>query len=376
MVNRAVLQLLPLLALALAASGQDAVLDLQRAFRVSLPEGGPVALENADWAASKARVRGGAMVVDLRSTLQLKNSGLRRIRGLTLLVLAQEATPGGKASVTVPSLDIAPGELFPVRIDLRLMRPLAQGGAALAEVALDGVLFDDLTFFGPNRLNSRRAMLAWELEARRDRKALLSLLQQDGPERVREEMLVALSHQAGQSQMRVARSGRATNMAPAQSVPVAFLALPDAPVELLSGWMDVAGNEARSPRVEVRNASRKAVRFLEVAWLVEDAGGRRYPAGTLPSELRLPPGGKTELGRDVAMRFTRPGGAAAPIGALSGYLSSVEFEDGEVWVPAAAVLAEARRKGLLPASGELYRLAELYRRRGLEQLLTELRRLR
>jgi hypothetical protein len=32
-------------------------------------------------------------------------------------VLAQEVTPGGKASVAVPSLNVASGETFPVRVD-------------------------------------------------------------------------------------------------------------------------------------------------------------------------------------------------------------------------------------------------------------------
>jgi hypothetical protein len=361
--------------LVVAAYGQDAPLDPQKAFQVALPPGGPLALQAADWGASKATARGGAVLVDLRSTLQLKNTGTRRIRAVSLLVLAQEATPGGKASVTVPSLDIAPGESFPVRIDLRLMRPLAQAGGALVEVGLDGVLFEDLTFYGPNRLNSRRAMLAWELEARRERKALLAALQAGGADRVREEMLATLGRQAEQGQLTVARAGRSTNAAPARSLPVAFLALPDAPVELLSGWMDLAGSELRGPRVELRNASRKAVRFVEISWLVEDLQGRRYAAGSLPAELSLAPGARTQVARDAAMRLTRAGGAAAEVGALAGYLQSVEFEDGEMWVPTTA-LEEARRKGLAPAGGELQRLAELYRRKGLDSVLAELRRFR
>jgi hypothetical protein len=75
------------------------------------------------------------------------------------------------------------------------------------------------------------------------------------------------------------------------------------------------------------------------------------------------------------MRVSLAGGGPAQVGALAGYLHSVEFEDGEVWVPAAS-LEEARRKGLAPAGGELQRLAELYRRKGLDAVLTELRRLR
>lgn len=358
-----------------ALGAQEAQLDPQKAFQVALPQGGPLAVQSADWGASKATARGGAVLVDLRSTLQLKNTGNRRIRAVSLLVLAQESTPGGKASVTVPSLDVGPGESFPVRIDLRLMRPLALAGGALVEVGLDGVLFEDLTFYGPNRLNSRRAMLAWELEARRERRALLAVLQSGGNERVREEMLTTLTRQAEQGQVSLSRAGRSTNAAPARSLPVAFLSMPDAPVELLTGTMDVAGSELRGLRVEVRNSSRKAVKFVEVSWLVEDLQGRRYAAGSLPVELSLSPGARSLIAKDAAMRLSRAGGAAADVGGLSGYLQSVEFEDGEIWVPSSA-LEEARRKGLAPAGGELQRLAELYRRKGLDSVLTELRRLR
>ena len=59
------------------------------------------------------------MVLDLHMQLSLRNSSPMRVRGVTLLVTAQEVTPGGKASVAVPSLSVAPGEMFPVRIDLR-----------------------------------------------------------------------------------------------------------------------------------------------------------------------------------------------------------------------------------------------------------------
>ena len=68
----------------------------------------------------------------------------------------------------VPSLNAGPGENFPIRIDLRLLRPLQSNGP-LVEIGLDGILFDDLSFYGPNRLNSRRSMTVWEMEARRDR---------------------------------------------------------------------------------------------------------------------------------------------------------------------------------------------------------------
>ena len=55
------------------------------------------------------------MLLDLHTSLVLKNTGQRRIRGITLLVQAQEVTPGGKASVSVPSLNVAQGQTLPVK---------------------------------------------------------------------------------------------------------------------------------------------------------------------------------------------------------------------------------------------------------------------
>ena len=65
--------------------------------------------------------RGGAYFLDVHAVLSLRNTSQKRIRGVTLAVLAQEMATGGKGSVSVPSLDVAPGEAFPLRIDLPLL---------------------------------------------------------------------------------------------------------------------------------------------------------------------------------------------------------------------------------------------------------------
>src|SRR6478609_1051548 len=130
--------------------------DARGSFKIDFPNDSPVTFVAADWGQSRPLPRGGAVVLDLHTSLSLRNSSQRRIRGITLMVLAQEVTPGGKASVSVPSLDVAPGDTFPIRIDLRLLRPLQNGTGPMVQVGLDGVLFEDLTFFGPNTLNSRR----------------------------------------------------------------------------------------------------------------------------------------------------------------------------------------------------------------------------
>src|SRR5579864_9194220 len=111
--------------------------------RIDFPVDSPLTAVSSDWSETRATPRGGAYLLDVHAVLSLRNSSQRRIRGVTLAVLAQEVTPGGKGSVSVPSLDVGPGEAFPLRIDLPLLCPLGASGP-MVEVKLDGVLFDDL----------------------------------------------------------------------------------------------------------------------------------------------------------------------------------------------------------------------------------------
>src|SRR6202162_2501445 len=125
--------------------------------KIDLPKDSPVAVIASDYGDSNETARGGAMLLDLHAALTLRNSSQRRIRGITLLVTAQEVTAGGKGSVTVTSLDVGPFETFPIRIDMRLLRPLQSASGFPVTVGLDGVLFEDLSFYGPDKLYSRRS---------------------------------------------------------------------------------------------------------------------------------------------------------------------------------------------------------------------------
>ena len=156
---------------------QETPLDPQTSIKINLPPDSPVALLAANLGESRATPRGSAMVVDLRMALSLRNAGHKHISGITLLVTAQEFAPGGRGSVATPSLNVGPGEAFPVRIDLRLQRPAQMAGGPLVNVTLDGVLFQDLSFYGPNRLDSRRSLTAWEMEAQRDRRHFKQVLE-------------------------------------------------------------------------------------------------------------------------------------------------------------------------------------------------------
>jgi hypothetical protein len=348
--------------------------------KINLPADSPVALDSADWGESRTEARGGALVLDLHTALRLRNTSQLRIRGITLLVQAQEVTPGGKASVAVPSLDVHPGETFPIRVDLRLLRPMFNGNGPLAEIGLDGVLFDDLSFYGPNRLNSRRAMIAWELEARRDRRYFKSILDARGPDGLRQEMIAAVSRLAERPQVevQVVRHGRATAVsANERSLEFAFLRMPDAPLEPLSGIASVAGSEARSPHIQVLNRSDRAIRYFEIGWIIKDAQGREFLAGAVPGSeagLKLAPGAKSEIAEQAALRFTRQPGQPVSIEGMTGFVSQVEFADGAIWIPSRASLSDPQIRGVLVPSPEEQRLADLYRKKGLAALVNELRR--
>jgi len=227
---------------------QQPPLDPRSSLKIDFPKDSPVLVVSADMGDTATMARGSAMVIDLRASLSLRNSAPRRLRGVTLLVSAQEVTAGGKASVSVPSLNVASGEAFPVRIDLRLLRPLFPVGP-LVVVSLDGVLFEDLSFFGLDKLHSRRSMTVWELEARRDRRHFKSVLSARGQEALRQELLESLARQSDRPRVDVqfARGGRTTNLDAGRAVQFAFLRVPDSPIEPVGGTARIAGNEATSP---------------------------------------------------------------------------------------------------------------------------------
>ena len=94
---------------------------------------GPVeSMPARDFNNSTATARGGMYVVDVHASLSLRNATQRRIRGIAFAVYAPEV--GGKGSISVPSLDVAPGEFADAAIwgigrARREAKLLFQGGA-------------------------------------------------------------------------------------------------------------------------------------------------------------------------------------------------------------------------------------------------------
>jgi hypothetical protein len=353
----------------LAAQGlqaQDPTLDPASSIKIDLPADSPLNLISTSMGDSRATSRGGAIVLDLHMGLTLRNGGTKHVRGVTLLITAQEFAPGGKGSVARPSIDVPPGENFTLPIDIRLVRPVGESAGPLVRVQLDGVLFDDLSFFGPNKLHSQRALTFWEVEAQRDRAYFKQALQARGENGLRQEMLASLAKQSDRPQLDVSltRNGRSvgSTVPPTDHVAqFAFLNLPGAPVQPLEGWAAISGNEARSPQIEVINHSGKPVRYVEIGWLVKDKTGREYLAGSVPASettMLLPAGQRTRLQQDTALRFSR-GGRPIEIDAMTGYVSQVEFADGKVWVPSRRDLDSSPLLRITAPSPEEQRLAEI-----------------
>jgi hypothetical protein len=333
--------------------------------KIDFPKDSPVSLLSENFGNSNATARG-ANLIEVNAALSLRNSSQKRIRSMTLMVSAQDAA--GKGSVSVPTLDAGPGETFSIRIDTRLLRPLAAGNPVV-EVKLDGILFDDLSFYGPDLLHSQRTMTMWELEAQRDRKYFKTLLATSGAEGLRNEMLSSLARQADRSQRGVQMvRGRATNLDAEREAQFAFLDIPEAPVEASSGVARIGASLAGAPRFEVRNRSNRAVQHLEIAWMVKDQQGREFLAASMPADMKLAPNQSGQVAQDAALRFDRP----ISIQSMSGFVSSVEFADGSQWIPSRGALDQLRLRQVVEPSPEEQRLSQIYTKKGLQALIVEL----
>ncbi len=365
-----------------AASGvvsltaQDTRLD-PSSIKFDLRDDAPIQVQSFDSSESRVSYRGASLMIDLHISARLRNTGDDYIRGVTLLLMAQESTPGGKASVSYPSVNVAPGEVFPVSIDGRLMRPMQAGSGPLVRVNVDGVLFRNYEFYGPDRLNSRRQMVAWGMQADQDRKYLKQVLQGHGVAGLQQEMLDSLDRQAKRPHLDVTLArGRSTAMdSPGHPEQFAFLQMPDSPVKPQQGWAEIAGNEARKPSIEVQNTSSKLVRYVEIAWLVKDMQGREYLAGSVPAsegELYLPPGRSARLLQETSLRFSRNGGKPVEIRNMTGFVSEVEYSDGSIWIPKLESLRRSNLLRIMPPSPEEQHLSDIYRKEGADSLVREL----
>jgi hypothetical protein len=347
---------------------------------VDFPRDSPLSVMSFSLNDSTATVKGTSLALGLHTSLALRNSGKKTVRGLTLRVEAQDLNPAGKASVTVPSLDVMPGEVFPVKLDLELLRPFNTGknAGALVQVSLDGVLFDDLSFYGPDKLHSRRSLTVYELEARRDRQFFEHLVAGGETAQLREEMNFGLPDvrppQLGLELLRDLRNTQRVD----HPIAVALVKFPDAPVQMLNGAAKVFKNEVRTPHVNLQNQTSKSVKSIEMGWILRDERGRDYIAGSLPAAVDIGPVQSGSVQEKGVLRFSQSSGRPMLIEAVTAFLNNVEFADGNLWIPSRRDISgsslDPSLKRAISSSPEQQRLAEIYRKKGLTALIAELRK--
>jgi hypothetical protein len=368
---------------AAALLAQDAPLT-DNSVSINLPADSPVALLGISTGSSRTTARGAALLLDLNLSLTLRNISANRIHGVTLRVVSQEVAMGGVGSVFQPGLNIGPGEAFPVHIATKLMRPAQMAGGPLLQVNLDGVIFQDLSFYGPDRLHSRRIMTACEMEAQRDRAALKQLLAQGGSPALKDAVLKILQRQDALPRLegRIVRGHTVTNQALAAAAHerperFALVQFPDSPIELVDGSALIAGSEARAPSIQVRNRTGRPVKYVELGWLLTDPAGHAYMAGSLPSTdpaFSLPAHGAGQVRQENTLEFSAHGQPLS-IRKVTGFVNQVEFADGKVWVPSRRNMDDnPLLLQVMEPSVEEERLANLYVTKGLPALVEELKK--
>lgn len=346
---------------------------------VDIPDGVPFQVEAFDFENTDWQPRGGALVIELEGSVRFRQLGPQTVRALTLAVDAHDRMLGGRASVSIPSLHAATGDAIEVYVSLRMLRPLPGPPGPAVRIAPDAVLYDSLAAAGPNRLGSVRAMIARELEARRDRAYFRAQLEAGGRDALVSAMQASLRRQAARPRLEVslARDGPATAGARPRTLALAFLPDADAPLILEQGTALVTGSVSDAPRIRLRNRSAQAVRHFELGWLVRDESGVLYSAGAAPVDgaPRLRPGSVfvTSASRRFALRPAGTRRAAAWTG-MSAYLRSAELADGSVWIPSRSALAASELLDSVPVSAEEERLSRLYRERGPAAVSAELDR--
>src|SRR5450755_2359490 len=84
---------------AASLAAQDAAIP-KEGVNINLPDNSPLSLKSFTVGDSRATARGAALALDLHMSATLANNSPRRVHGVTLRVVAQEVTLGGKGSVT------------------------------------------------------------------------------------------------------------------------------------------------------------------------------------------------------------------------------------------------------------------------------------
>jgi hypothetical protein len=200
-------------------------------------------------------------------------------------------------------------------------------------------------------------------------------LERAGAEGIRSHMKDTLARLAERPKLDVQLArGRSTNAEPETNVTLAFLRMPGEPVRAMGGTVAISGAEVSAPQIDVRNVGSQPVRYLELGLILKDDAGNEIYAGAVPGEVNLAPGQHARIQQQATLKVTQRAGRAGQIAGLTGFVNHVEFADGRLWIPERAALEDQGLRRSLQPSAEEQRLADLYRRKGLNAVLDEIAR--
>ncbi len=325
---------------------------------VTIANGVPLSVWSSDFSASTR----GAGRSELRGDIEFRNEGAKPIRGLALGVSTPPGAPPS-ASVLLPALNAPARSTFTAPIRLSL------GGTAgdppWVEVSVDGCLADDLSFSGSDRRGSRRRLTVAELERRRERERLATVLGRDGRAGLEQELIRIERRRSGGPLISPAPAGSSA----ADRIEASVVAIDGAPLDIASGSALLSADRAGSPEVQVRNSAGRSIRSFEIGWAVSDRDGIRAFAGAILSASGLlAPRQATSASSAAAVEA----GSGIVLNALTVYVRNAEFADGEFWLPSSEGLAAAGLAEVEPPSNEALRLIALRDREGIAAVVQAL----
>ena len=101
--------------------------------------------------------------------------------------------------------------------------------------------------------------------------------------------------------------------------------------------------------------------------MLKDQRGKSYITGVIPVSVPLQPFATTTIVQDTAFKFSEANGQPVLLDSISGFVNSVEYSDGRMWVP-------DRNPRLLNPSPEEQRLTQIYKKKGIQALIEELQK--
>lgn len=355
--------------LASAICGQNAP-----SLRLNLPNDTPVLLESFDVGTGAQHQRGFPGAGRFDAALKLRNIASKTIVGIVFTINYDALGHLPAASVITTGLHVPPAAEFPLHMSLQTAQGtrMALNSPASLNVSLDCVLFSDLSFYGSDPLHERDNLIVYELQARRERSYVGELIKADRLPEVREELNFGLPPEPPAWVLTLAAEPKVVRGKTLTLQPL----VEDSPVQMSSGTIQVNGGRFWGPEFEVHVRATPVVpSSVDVALIIADQRGREAVAAILPFTLNGAKGEST-------VRCSLAGEASALdsvpvlIRKCYAFISDIKFVDGSVWIPGRADLEKASDGSLLSALAscpERQRLADVFRRGGIEAVMSDLK---